>query len=69
MKMTTGQTQKLPRRSQEVFETTNRRSTQIYAAPPTQPVVVEDISNVEVENKYVQQKIAIISSGAAFLGG
>lgn len=68
--MTTCQTQKLPRSSQEAFETMNRRSMQTYTAPPTQPVVVvEDISNVEVENKYVQQKIAIISSGSAFLGG
>lgn len=68
MKMATGQTQKLP--SQEVLETMNRRGMQIYAAPPTQPVVVVEYnSGVEVENKYVQQIIAIISSGAAVLGG
>lgn len=51
------------------YKTMNRGEMQIYAARPTQPVVVEDISSVEVENKYVQQKIAVISSGSAFLGG
>lgn len=52
------------------YKTTNRGGMQIYATPPTQAAVtVEDISSVEVENKYVQQKIAIISSGSAFWGG
>lgn len=51
------------------YKTMNREAMQIYAAQPTQPAAVEDISSVEVENKYVQQKIAVISSGSAFLGG
>lgn len=53
------------------YKTMNRRGMQIHAAPPTQAAAaaVEDISSAEVENKYVQQKIAVISSGTAFLGG